>query len=91
MKVPKSIKIGSYTVPVSFITDKMDDASRGCYDTIKTKILLRDDLSPQQKFSVFVHEYLEGWNDLFGLELDEKTILSLEQGVTSLIKQLKEE
>ena len=68
---------------VDFIKGLADDGST---DFVTNKILIRDELSDDNKLSTLIHEGLECLNNIYDLNLPHQTIQTLEAGIFQIIK-----
>ena len=86
--IPKKIKIGwkSYEVKHAKETLNSGDALYGQIDYDKQVITLRDSNTAIQDEATLVHEVLHGISDMYGLDLNEKTVTLLGDALYTVMR-----
>ena len=77
MNLPKSVNIGPYTIPVDEDPKPIDEDGRevfGWFDSVDYKILIAEGMPPVKKLDTFVHEIVEGINEIADLQLNHTQI-----------------
>ena len=92
MKIPKTVKIGGYTYSVQYRdtlkeTEKSDECCGTC-DMQTFEINILKSLKPKQKFSTFLHECIEAYNHIMGMQMKHNQIVQCETMVYDLFSQL---
>jgi hypothetical protein len=67
--IPKTLKVGGYTVKVTMVPNLMTDcAACGQYLSRTKEIQLDPDLCPEQLYSTYLHEIVECICEIYELE-----------------------
>jgi hypothetical protein len=82
VKLPPHIKIGG----TSYIITRVPMGNEGDILFSRGKILISDDLSQERAEGALCHEIVEGWNELYHLNLKHKKIHILGNALHQLVK-----
>lgn len=67
--IPKTIKVGGYTIKVNIVRNLMTDCEAcGQYISRNKEIQLDPDLCPEQMYSTYIHEVIECITEIYELE-----------------------
>ena len=83
MRLFTDLKVSSRDYTVEYIKGLADSGST---DTVLQKVLIKDELSNDNKFSTTIHEVLEIINDQYDLQLSHQTIQTLEVALFGFLK-----
>ena len=96
MKIPRSIKIGAHKVPVQKFQEKQEDPEAGTVRlgqfssaTGGHNIEIWDELQGSIRGEVFLHEIVEGINDIYGLHLDHRVLTTLSAALYQVLSENK--
>ena len=69
IEIPKSLKIGGYTVKVRFSNHIMTDEEKcGYYNARMRKITIDPEMCKELVYGVFIHEVVEAIKDIYHIE-----------------------
>lgn len=83
MKIKPKIRIAGRDFEVKYIEGLADDGSTDFTNNI---ILIRDELSEENKQTTLLHEIIEIWNEIGDFNLNHQTIQTLEAGLFQTLK-----
>lgn len=83
MKIKPKIRIAGRDFEVKYIEGLADDGSTDFTNNI---ILIRDELSEENKQTTLLHEIIECINSIYDLNLNHQTIQTLEAGLFQIYK-----
>ena len=98
MKYPKIVQVGAHSYQVeinhksSFVDNMCRYAGRHDYNNLQIGVAIRDQLGELQRESVtnacFWHEVAHAISQNFSLELDDKVVESIGQGITQVLSSI---
>jgi hypothetical protein len=87
MEIPKTIKIGGYTVEVKFASNMMTDRrNMGEYHPRTQTIKIDSDCSKQQSEETLIHELLEAITSIYDIAIEHKDLSNLATVLHQVIK-----
>jgi hypothetical protein len=67
--IPKTVKIGGYTVKVRYAKGLMTDESNcGCFNGRTMEITIDPDLCDEMQYGVFCHELIEAAKEIYSID-----------------------
>jgi hypothetical protein len=93
-KIPEKIKIGGINYSVKMFRERSGGMGLGQHDGKNSVIEIAQDIPPDRQAKTFVHEYLHGIIEQYGVEIpdeqEEKIVSQLSTGITEMIDQIVE-
>ncbi|NPV54522.1 MAG: hypothetical protein HPY71_13570 [Firmicutes bacterium] len=83
--LPKNVKIGGEVFEVVEAEAALDPRAFGEMDYKKARLVIDKDLKPAAKMSVLLHEILEAINYMNQLNLEHRTIMTLEHDLYQVL------
>jgi hypothetical protein len=83
MKIKNTIRIAGRDFTIEYVKGLPDDGST---DFATNRILIRDELTADNKQSTVLHEIIEALNGIYDLNLPHQTIQTLEAGIFQIYK-----
>lgn len=81
VKIPKEVRIGSYTYKIWFDEREDDSDFKGSSLHRRHEILLNPEIHPQHRRVTFIHEILHIINECYGISPPEGDITRLGEGI----------
>lgn len=90
LRIPNSIKIGPYNVPVKLFDEKREtngEVNLGSFNTVENyEIELWTGMGDEKTSGIFMHEVVEGICEIHGLELNHEQISTIAVALYQVIK-----
>ncbi|MGN2371816.1 hypothetical protein ACTFJW_17540 [Clostridium cagae] len=88
MNIPSKVKIGGIPYKVIECSNPSEEDSNidGRIIYHKQELRLKNDMAPEYKENIFIHEIIHGILELIGVEQDENLVIRLSNSVHQVIK-----
>ena len=87
--IPKEVKIGPYTVNVTYKENLyITRHATGEYHPQDKKIIIDPSCVPTEQIEVFLHECIEGISSVFNLEMDHHHLSVVAAGLTQCLQDI---
>ena len=68
-QLPKTVKVGSYVIPIKFEKGMITDDDRcGSFNSRTMEINIDPDLCPELQYGVFCHEVIEAIKEIYSID-----------------------
>ncbi len=84
MGLPEVVRLGPHVLRIKEVpSDELD--GYGEFLPTRLEVRVREDLPPSLQLSTLIHELIEAVNELYGLELDERAINAIGEGLAQAL------